>query len=78
MQLAQAKALEIEGLLERLSDINARMSSQLSGGTDTQTHTVANHRDKLHDFTQARHWLCSDHIRMSIGHSMPCCICWYE
>ena len=52
LQLAQAKALEIEGLLERLSDINSRMSSQLSGVTDTQSHTVANHRDKLHDFTQ--------------------------
>ena len=53
VQLAQAKALEIEGLLERLSDINSRMSSQLGGVTDTQSHTVANHKDKLHDYSQA-------------------------
>ena len=51
-QLAQAKALEIEGLLERLSDTNARMGAQLSGVSDAQAHTLSNHRDKLADYQQ--------------------------
>ena len=52
LQLAQAKAMEIEGLLERLADINARMGAQTSGVSDTQAHTLANHLDKLADYQQ--------------------------
>lgn len=50
--MAQSKAEEIESLLDRLSDVNSSMSSQLTGGNDTHAHTVARHRDILAEFTQ--------------------------
>ena len=57
-QLAQAKALEIEGLLERLADINSRMASQTGTASDTQGHTLSNHRDKLADYQQVKLCVC--------------------
>eukprot|EP00884_Botryococcus_braunii_P023457 jgi/Botrbrau1/9796/Bobra.0322s0004.1 len=51
-QLAQAKGLEIEDLLTRLSDVNDGMTSALSGGNDSRAHTLARHRDILHDYMQ--------------------------
>jgi hypothetical protein len=52
VQLAHSKAAEIEGLLGRLSDANDNMSSALSGASDVRSHTLARHRDILHDFNQ--------------------------
>ena len=51
-QMAQSKAEEIESLLDRLSDVNSSMSSQLTGANDSHAHTVARHRDILAEFTQ--------------------------
>ncbi|KAK9906593.1 hypothetical protein WJX75_004671 [Coccomyxa subellipsoidea] len=51
-QLAHSKAIEIEDLLGRLSDVNDSLSSSLSGGADSRSHTLARHRDILHDYTQ--------------------------
>ena len=53
MQLAQSKATDVDKLLRRLSDINDAMSSALAGASDARTHTLARHRDVLHDYTQA-------------------------
>lgn len=52
-QLIQSKAAEIEGLLGRLSDANDAMGGVLGGTSDARGHTLARHRDILHDFTQA-------------------------
>jgi hypothetical protein len=57
-QLLQSKSSEIDSLLARLSDANDAMRSSLSGGADTRSHTLARHRDILHDFTQARSAAC--------------------
>ena len=54
MQLSHSKAMEIEDLLGRLSDVNDSLSSSLSGASDPRSHTLARHRDILHDYTQAR------------------------
>ncbi|EFN59854.1 hypothetical protein CHLNCDRAFT_133637 [Chlorella variabilis] len=51
--LLQTKCGEIERLLARLSDANDGMRSTLSGGADSRSHTLARHRDILHDFQQA-------------------------
>lgn len=51
-QLLQTKCGEIERLLARLSDANDGMRSTLSGGADSRSHTLARHRDILHDFQQ--------------------------
>ncbi|KAI3429851.1 hypothetical protein D9Q98_010163 [Chlorella vulgaris] len=51
-QLLQAKCAEIEQLISRLSDANDGMRSALSGGADSRSHTLARHRDILHDFQQ--------------------------
>lgn len=51
-QLIATKAAEIESLLGRLSDVNDAMSGALSGAADARSHTLARHRDILHDFTQ--------------------------
>ncbi|EIE24282.1 Qb-snare protein, Gos1/GS28-family [Coccomyxa subellipsoidea C-169] len=51
-QLAHSKAIEIEDLLGRLSDVNDSLSSSLSGAADSRSHTLARHRDILHDYTQ--------------------------
>lgn len=51
-QQLQSKAGEIERLLARLSDANDAMRSTLSGGADARSHTLARHRDILHDFQQ--------------------------
>lgn len=51
-QLLATKAAEIEKLLARLSDLNDGMRSTLSGGADSRSHTLARHRDILHDFQQ--------------------------
>lgn len=53
MQLSHSKAMEIEDLLGRLSDVNDSLSSSLSGASDPRSHTLARHRDILHDYTQA-------------------------
>lgn len=53
LQLLQTKCGEIERLLARLSDANDGMRSTLSGGADSRSHTLARHRDILHDFQQA-------------------------
>jgi Golgi SNAP receptor complex protein 1 len=53
-QLLQSKQAEIEKLLSRLSDVNDGMRSTLAGGADARSHTLARHRDILHDFQQAR------------------------
>ena len=55
MQLSHSKALEIEDLLGRLSDVNDSLSSSLSGASDPRSHTLARHRDILHDYTQVSH-----------------------
>ncbi|CAL5227829.1 g10857 [Coccomyxa viridis] len=51
-QLSHSKAMEIEDLLGRLSDVNDGLSSSLSGASDPRSHTLARHRDILHDYTQ--------------------------
>ncbi|CAK0750183.1 hypothetical protein CVIRNUC_001970 [Coccomyxa viridis] len=51
-QLSHSKAMEIEDLLGRLSDVNDSLSSSLSGASDPRSHTLARHRDILHDYTQ--------------------------
>ncbi|GAB4814536.1 hypothetical protein N2152v2_001582 [Parachlorella kessleri] len=51
-QLLQTRSSEIEKLLARLSDVNDAMRSALSGTADSRSHTLARHRDILHDFTQ--------------------------
>ena len=51
-QMLQTKSGEIDTALARLSDVNASMSHALTGGSDSRTHTLARHRDILHDFTQ--------------------------
>ena len=50
--LHRVKQLRIQGLLNRLSDANEEMSGLLSGGGDSRSHTLARHRDILHDFMQ--------------------------
>lgn len=54
-QLIQVKAADVEALLGRLSDINDAMSGAVSGVNDARTHTLARHRDILHDFNQVGH-----------------------
>eukprot|EP00877_Chromochloris_zofingiensis_P009739 jgi/Chrzof1/5018/Cz15g08210.t1 len=51
-QLAQTKAAEIDGLLQRLSDVNDEMGSVIGGFSDARSHTLARHRDILQEFTQ--------------------------
>jgi hypothetical protein len=61
-QQLQSKAGEIERLLARLSDANDAMRSTLSGGADARSHTLARHRDILHDFKQVLAgcmWICA-------------------
>jgi Golgi SNAP receptor complex protein 1 len=55
----QAKTSEIDTALSRLSDVNASMGHALSGGSDSRTHTLARHRDILHDLTQEYRRLAS-------------------
>ena len=50
--LLHTKAAEIDASLARLSDVNASMGHALSGNSDSRTHTLARHRDILHDFSQ--------------------------
>ncbi len=63
LQLAHSKAIEIEDLLGRLSDVNDSLSSSLSGAADSRSHTLARHRDILHDYTQVHraHVGCQHH-----------------
>lgn len=51
-QLAQAKASEIDALLQRLSDVNDEMGAVIGGGSDARAHTLARHRDVLQEYTQ--------------------------
>lgn len=51
-QLAQAKASEVEALLQRLSDVNDEMGAVIGGGSDARAHTLARHRDVLQEYTQ--------------------------
>lgn len=48
----QTKSSEIDSLLSRLSDVNESMRSTISSTSDSRAHTLARHRDILHDFTQ--------------------------
>jgi Golgi SNAP receptor complex protein 1 len=48
----QTKASEIDLLLQRLSEINGNLSGVISDASDPRAHTLARHRDILHDFTQ--------------------------
>jgi Golgi SNAP receptor complex protein 1 len=48
----QTKALEIDLLLQRLTEINSNLSGVVSDASDPRAHTLARHRDILHDFTQ--------------------------
>lgn len=48
----QTKASEIDLLLQRLSEINGNLSGVVSDASDPRAHTLARHRDILHDFTQ--------------------------
>lgn len=50
-QLSQSKAVEIESLLQRLSDSNDEMSSLLGSAGDSRSHLLARHRDILQDYT---------------------------
>jgi Golgi SNAP receptor complex protein 1 len=51
--MINSKALEIEGLLERLSDLNEAMGGLVnSGGAVARMHTLARHKDILMEFTQ--------------------------
>jgi hypothetical protein len=52
LQLAQTKSADIEGLLQRLSDINDEMGSAIGGASDSRSHTLARHRDILQEFSQ--------------------------
>ena len=56
-QALQTKSGEIERLLARLGDVNDSMRSALSGTADARSHTLARHRDILHDFAQAGPWV---------------------
>ncbi|KAK9809525.1 hypothetical protein WJX73_008724 [Symbiochloris irregularis] len=58
-QMAQSKADEIERLLDRLSDVNSSMSSQLTGASDSHAHAVARHRDILAETSQEARRLIS-------------------
>lgn len=51
-QLAQARASEVEALLQRLSDVNDEMGGSIGGGSDARAHTLARHRDVLQEYTQ--------------------------
>eukprot|EP00242_Pyramimonas_sp_CCMP2087_P004082 CAMPEP_0198219852 /NCGR_PEP_ID=MMETSP1445-20131203/76500_1 /TAXON_ID=36898 /ORGANISM="Pyramimonas sp., Strain CCMP2087" /LENGTH=234 /DNA_ID=CAMNT_0043897417 /DNA_START=307 /DNA_END=1011 /DNA_ORIENTATION=- len=51
--IINSKAMEIEGLLERLSDLNEAMGGLVnSGGAVARMHTLARHKDILMEFTQ--------------------------
>jgi Golgi SNAP receptor complex protein 1 len=50
--MLQTKSVEIDTAIARLSDVNASMSHAITGGADSRAHTLARHRDILHDFTQ--------------------------
>eukprot|EP00898_Chlorokybus_atmophyticus_P006714 jgi/Chlat1/7043/Chrsp56S06673 len=51
--LSATKAAEIESLLRRLGDVNAAMAACIgAGSSEVLTHTLARHRDILHEFTQ--------------------------
>lgn len=64
-QLAQTKAAEIDGLLQRLSDVNDEMGSVIGGFSDARSHTLARHRDILQEFTQ---------VWTAVGpHAIPAC-----
>jgi len=49
---AAAKAADIEGLLQRLSDVNDDMGGATSGYSDSRAHVLARHRDILAELTQ--------------------------
>ena len=55
-------ALEIEGLLERLGEINDQLSHCIAGATTTTSGTqkLARHRDILYEFTQVGGYKGSD------------------
>lgn len=47
-----AQAADIEGLLQRLMDVNTAMSGAVSGGDGHRSHTLARHKDIVMEFTQ--------------------------
>ena len=51
-QLASSKESAIEDTLGRLSDVNDSLSSVVTGSGDSRAHTLARHRDILHDLSQ--------------------------
>ena len=52
MQLASSKESAIEDTLRRLSDVNDSLSGVVTGSGDSRAHTLARHRDILHDLSQ--------------------------
>jgi hypothetical protein len=64
--------MEIEDLLGRLSDVNDSLSSCLSGTGDPRSHTLARHRDILHDYTQvpSQHQRFLTLMKLSFGHTL--------
>lgn len=66
--MSHSKAMEIEDLLGRLSDVNDSLSSSLSGASDPRSHTLARHRDILHDYTQARSSLMQHQALKNLFH----------
>eukprot|EP00899_Mesostigma_viride_P016697 jgi/Mesvir1/25028/Mv16968-RA.1 len=51
--VSTTKAVEIEELLRRLLEVNDAMANCVNGGgSDVLTHTLARHRDILHEFTE--------------------------
>eukprot|EP00740_Mantoniella_antarctica_P015627 CAMPEP_0181383466 /NCGR_PEP_ID=MMETSP1106-20121128/21367_1 /TAXON_ID=81844 /ORGANISM="Mantoniella antarctica, Strain SL-175" /LENGTH=120 /DNA_ID=CAMNT_0023503113 /DNA_START=219 /DNA_END=578 /DNA_ORIENTATION=- len=47
-----AQSADMEGLLQRLSDVSSAMGGAVSGG-DARLHTLARHKDVLLEYTQA-------------------------
>jgi hypothetical protein len=45
----------VEGLLQRLSDVNGAMSGAVTGG-DVRSHTLARHKDIVMEFTHEFRW----------------------
>lgn len=51
--------------MARLSDVNDSMRSALSGTADSRSHTLARHRDILHDFTQVLGQVMNAYAKMA-------------
>eukprot|EP00803_Ostreobium_quekettii_P001374 evm.model.scf_1345.5 EVM.evm.TU.scf_1345.5 scf_1345:42604-43329(-) len=61
-QVLRTKAAEIDGLLQRLLEVNDRMGAAAAGGEGRLQHMLARHRDILHEFGQE-----SQRLNASVG-----------